>query len=70
MHYNMTVWSRDWESFSQSAVGRNAAAGLSDDELVEYLRWMACNRPDKYARLMSAFVKTHEGMHESRMTVA
>lgn len=63
MHYTMTVWSRDWESFNQSEVGRNEAEGLSNDELVEYLRWMACNRPKKYAELMTTFAKSQERQH-------
>ena len=58
MHYADTDWSRDWENFNQSKVGKNEAEGLSNDELVEYLRWMACNKPRKYEQLMTAFAKT------------
>ena len=50
-------WSRDWEHFNQSEVGRNEAEGLSNEELVEYLRWMACIRPEKYGELMTAFAR-------------
>ena len=60
MQFNMTIWTRDWEHFNQSEVGRNGAEGLTDDELVEYLRWMACNRPGKYVKVMTAFAKTQE----------
>ena len=60
MQFNMTIWTRDWEDFNQSEVGRNGAEGLTDDELVEYLRWMACNRPEKYVKVMTAFVMTQE----------
>ena len=53
-----TQWSRDWESFNKSYVGRNEAEKLSNDELIEYLRWMACNRPSRYAKVMTAFADT------------
>ena len=53
-----TVWSRDWERFNQSYVGKNEAEELTNDELIEYLRWMACNKPGRYAQVMTAFAKT------------
>ena len=53
-----TQWPRDWESFNQSYVGRHEAEKLSNDELIEYLRWMACSKPKKYAKVMSAFANT------------
>ena len=53
-----TVWSRDWEHFNQSYVGKNEAEELTNDELIEYLRWMACNRPARYAKVMTAFANT------------
>ena len=53
-----TQWSRDWESFNKSYVDRNEAEKLSNDELIEYLRWMACNKPSRYAKVMTAFANT------------
>lgn len=53
-----TVWSRDWERFNQSYVGKNEAEELTNDELIEYLRWMACNKPGRYAQVMTAFART------------
>ena len=53
-----TQWSRDWESFNKSYVDRNEAEKLSNDELIEYLRWMACNKPARYAKVMTAFANT------------
>ena len=53
-----TQWSRDWESFNKSYVDKNEAEKLSNDELIEYLRWMACNKPARYAKVMTAFANT------------
>ena len=53
-----TQWSRDWESFNKSYVGRNEAEELTNDEFIEYLRWMACNKPARYAKVMTAFANT------------
>ena len=53
-----TQWSRDWESFSKSYVGKNEAEELTNDELIEYLRWMACNKSARYAKVMTAFANT------------
>ena len=64
MQLDKMMWTRDWEQFNQSQVGRNAAEGLTNDELVEYLRWMACNRPQKYAQVMTAFARTQESRPE------
>ena len=58
MDYHMTVWTRDWEEFEKAGVvGRNASEGLSDAEMIEYLRWMACNRPQRSAYLMTAVIE-------------
>ncbi|MBR1634439.1 MAG: hypothetical protein IJ682_05155 [Lachnospiraceae bacterium] len=53
MHLNMTLWSRDWEHLYN-------AKDLTDGELLEYLRWMACNRPAEYAKLMTSFLQKQE----------
>lgn len=53
MQLNMTVWSRDWEHL-------DSTKDLSDGEFMEYLRWMACNRPEEYARLMTSFMQKQE----------
>ena len=55
MQLMTSQWSRDWELFDDAHSGGNIASGLSDDEVVEYLRWMACNRPQKYVTLMTAY---------------
>lgn len=52
-------WSRDWEQFNQSYIDRNEAEELTNEELIEYLRWLACNRPGRYAKVMTAFANTH-----------
>mgnify|MGYP002625085475 CR=1 FL=1 len=54
---DLEPWSRDWNQFNQKNVGKNEAEGLSDKELIEYLKWMACHKPDKYAQVMVAFMK-------------
>ena len=46
----------------------NGAEGLSDDEVIEYLRWMACNRPERYVRVMSAFAQT-QGIPKTAVAV-
>ena len=53
-----TQWSRDWEQFNQSYIDRNEAEELTNEELIEYLRWLACNRPGRYAKVMTAFAST------------
>ncbi len=55
MQIMSSKWSRDWELFDEAHSGGNIASGLSDDEVVEYLRWMACNKPKKYGILMTAY---------------
>ncbi|MCR5451692.1 MAG: hypothetical protein K6F00_03580 [Lachnospiraceae bacterium] len=61
MQVDSTVWSQDWERFdhirSEKNSENNMMTELSDEEFVEYLRWMACNRPQKYIHLMTAFAE-------------
>ena len=57
MKIMMPRWSRDWELYDDSHLAGNIIAGLTDDEVVEYLRWMACNRPQRYASIMTAFME-------------
>ena len=57
MQQIVAMWSRDWATYDLAHVGGRIADGLSDDELVEYLRWMACNRPQRYAYLMTAVME-------------
>ena len=68
MQFNMTIWTRDWEHFNKTESGMNGAEGLSDDEVIEYLRWMACNRPERYVRVMSAFAQT-QGIPKTAVAV-
>lgn len=55
-------WSRDGFQFNQTNAGRNEEEGLSNEELMKYLQWMACNRPEKYGKLMIVFAKFKDMM--------
>lgn len=57
MQLNISAWSNDWENYSRSRSGSNDEE-LTDDEVIEFLRWMACHRPKKYVEGMMSFAQS------------
>ena len=44
---NLIVWHKDWLNLTQEE-----RTNLTDEELLEYMQWLACNEPKKYGELM------------------
>jgi hypothetical protein len=69
MQQEVAMWSRNWAMYDMAHSGGRIAEGLSDEELVEYLRWMACNRPQRYAYLMTAVIERRIAMEKAIMGI-
>ena len=48
-------WTANWEDFDRGVSDKKGAKDLTDDEFVEYLRWLACHKPAKYSAIMVSF---------------
>lgn len=57
MELNISTWSRDWENYSCSR-SDSVEEELTDEEVIEFLRWMACYRPKKYVEVMTNFASS------------